>query len=108
MFSAFTNSLLGCSSIPCHHKLDGSRIDTFTLQMSDSPGPPAESDADADVDPTYTHFTHRDEFRRLLDQFLDRSVLDQEFHQPDQADKESKLVEQMGGIVRHFTAESHV
>ncbi|KAJ9124791.1 hypothetical protein QFC24_003160 [Naganishia onofrii] len=70
--------------------------------MSDSPGPPAESDADADVDPTYTHFTHRDEFRRLLDQFLNRSVLDQEFHQPDQADKERKLVEQMGGILDHY------
>lgn len=63
--------------------------------MADIP-PSTESDSD----PTYTHFTHRDEFTQLLNEFLQRSILDQEFTQADEADKERKLVEQMGGIVR--------
>ncbi|KAJ9099164.1 hypothetical protein QFC21_004044 [Naganishia friedmannii] len=64
------------------------------------PDPPVNVETDAD--PTYTHFTHRDEFTRLLDDFLGRAILNHEFVEADEADKERKLVEQMGGIISNL------
>ncbi|KAJ9116353.1 hypothetical protein QFC22_004794 [Naganishia vaughanmartiniae] len=55
-----------------------------------------------DSDPTYTHFTHRDEFTQLLDEYLGRLILDAEYTGLDDPERERKLVEQMGGILDHY------
>lgn len=58
--------------------------------------PPA---IESDPDPTYTHFTHRDEFNSLLNQFLRCLKLDEEYMTEEDEAKQTKLINQMGGIV---------
>jgi hypothetical protein len=62
--------------------------------MSEPPAVESESD------PTYTHFTHRDEFSALLNEFLRRTKLDEEHVDGEEDAREVRLVNQMGGIVR--------
>lgn len=57
---------------------------------------------ESDADPTYTHFTHRDEFNALLNEFLHLSKLDEEHVDEQDETREIKLVNQMGGIVCIF------
>lgn len=54
---------------------------------------------ESDADPTYTHFTHRDEFNALLNEFLHLSKLDEEHVDEQDEAREIKLVTHMGGIV---------
>lgn len=74
--------------------------------MSELPAVESESD------PTYTHFTHRDEFNALLNEFLRRTKLDEEHVDEEDQAKEVRLVNQMGGIVRihstRFLARHHL
>ena len=62
--------------------------------------PPASSMSSpplaSDPDPTYTQFTHREQFHALLRDFLARSVLDQDGGDPA---REDALVREMGAIV---------
>jgi hypothetical protein len=51
----------------------------------------------SDADPTYTHFEHRDEFLKLLDELLELDMRTNPTLKEEE--DEVKLVDQMGAIV---------
>lgn len=75
-----------------HHLLFLALLPIPPTNTMSSPALALESEAD----PTYTHFTHGEQFHALLRDFLARSVLNEE---GGDAAREDGLVKEMGGIV---------